>query len=364
MTVLRQSSAALPLSYPLLARFRPTEVFTLEMAWAWFRGHWGVTHLLLLAGTTGLAVAVARRVPSVRPRLLPLACLGLLLWVLPALLLALSPKYRAQDWVSWGNGYLPVFASIFGVIALVAAGLTWGFSRVAALAQVGPARTLAGATLGLALGGVSALTATDTDYVVTNLNRQFRDHRDVAEAAMAAGVFDAVPDGAYVLLPDDTYPGANPSFFRTHLSQRFRRLAGPGHYLGEAYGYFGYFSEMFILDGLQPMPLPEHARRGESSSGVAYAFTPEDAVWFLSYRASVPGRGVAVLGRVRELVTTSAQLRSVRADQAVVFQLGGASVVGAPASPPTAAGPGGEGQVTRWVDLPAPGLEMLELHAP
>lgn len=363
LTFMRQNSAVVPLSYTLMGALRPTEVFPLDAALTWFRARAGLEHLVITSGVTALMVAVVRQRREGAVRLLPLALVGGLLWVLPSAVIALSTKYRAENWVSWGNGYLPVYVSIFGGMSLLGCALAWLFSAVAPLARPGALRLVTAAGLGIVLGAVSSLTATNTDLVVSSLNRSFRDPRDVAEAAMAAGIFEGVPEGAFLLLGNDAFPGANPSFYQTHVPQRLRRVAGPGHYLGEAYASFGYFGEVYQHSNLKPLPLPERAHRGRVLGGEAYGFDPEDGVWYFRFDAVGPGRGLAVLGRVRGLVATSQQLRLVRADDVRIFRVGDVRVEGEPGVSPSS-GPtliGTTSTITRWSDVSALGVDLLKL---
>ena len=363
LTFMRQNSAAVPLSYTLMGALRPTEIFPLEVALTWFRARAGWEHLVITSGVAALMVAVVPQRREKAVRLLPLALVGGLLWVLPSAVIALSTKYRAENWVSWGNGYLPVYVSIFGGMSLLGCALAWLFGAVAPLARAGAPRVVTAAGLGIVLGGVSSLTATNNDLVVSSLNQSFRDPRDVAEAAMAAGMFEGVPEDAFLLLGSDAFPGANPSFYLAHVPQRLRRVAGPGHYLGEAYRSFGYFGEVYQHSNLRPLPLPERAHRGRVPEGEIYTFGPEDGVWYFKFEAVGPGRGLAVLGRVRGLVATSQQLRLVYADDVRIFRVGDVRVEGEPGVSPSS-GPtliGSTSTITRWSEVPAPGVDLLKL---
>jgi hypothetical protein len=119
-----------------------------------------------------------------------LALLGLLLWTLPGILIALSPKYQAT--IVLGVGYLPVYAQYYGVGLLALAGACWVVRRGLA----SPAATV---TASAVLATVVGLTAALNTAVAGAFAEQ-RQVRENVEAALDAGLLDAVPDGATLLL--------------------------------------------------------------------------------------------------------------------------------------------------------------------
>jgi hypothetical protein len=145
-----------------------------------------------------LARALLRRLSQERPEggigARGLALLGLLLWMLPGLPIALSPKYQAE--LRLGLGYLPVYAQYFGVGLLLLAGIVWG-SRYFQRPALPKIATL---VFALILGHHYAANVS----LVRMCNGQ-RGIRENVEDALAAGLLDNVPEDA-VLLLDHAYP--------------------------------------------------------------------------------------------------------------------------------------------------------------
>lgn len=189
--IYRQSSSALPLSYTLSAPFRAHHWSGARLAGQW--ENWAV--LLIAAGlTAALCRAVLAAKPSAEPAARwPLVAVGCMMWILPALPIALSTKYHR--WVhAPGVGYLPVYVQYFGVALLAVAGASW-------LATThGRLRRWLAAGL-VAMNACIAIVTFDSNrHAVGETNRAYAtDARLNVEAALAAGVCAWVPEGATIL---------------------------------------------------------------------------------------------------------------------------------------------------------------------
>jgi hypothetical protein len=124
-----------------------------------------------------------------------LGALSVLLWLLPAAMISLSPRYQSE--LTFGVGYLPVYIQYFGVGLLVACAVHW------LLARLGSApRWAGGAALLLAwlLGNVAAATHEANERVAAALAPAWRDPRLNLELALQAGLADEVPDRSTLIL--------------------------------------------------------------------------------------------------------------------------------------------------------------------
>lgn len=185
----RQSASALPLSYSLSTPYRPNWDFGRLL------GHW--ENWFSLAGAGGLTLALCwtlradeAQVPGRSLR--PLAVLGLMTWILPALPIAFSSKYH--QWVSDpGLGYLPVYVQYFGVAMLAVVAMSW-------LAGAERWRRPLAAGL-LAANGCVALVTCDTNRHVVEMTDRAGEiaARRNLEVALSAGVCDMVPEGSTLL---------------------------------------------------------------------------------------------------------------------------------------------------------------------
>jgi hypothetical protein len=237
-TLTRQLVAAFPLvsyrahfkplypPYFVLMRSRPLPVF------------------LVTAGAFALTLALFARLRQERPEggIGPrgLVWMGLLLWLLPALPISLSPKYQKE--LVFGLGYLPVYTQYFGVALLfLAAAVRW--SR--RLERPATAR-IAAFVVALLIGHTYAANAALARFYAWD-----RGVRDNVEEALAAGLLDDVPDGATLLLDhphplwhlDEVAFGTSWSrnfseyFYYLHTGKKIRTIVrGSSHWSSEVRG--------------------------------------------------------------------------------------------------------------------------------
>jgi hypothetical protein len=196
-TTLRQASAALPVSYALLSEHRDGYFSARRVVGRW--DNWaigiaaGAITLALLRRTGKNQTAPTSPRVAQEPQLGLLLAVGLLLFVLPGVPIALSPKY--QTIVKLGLGYLPVYLQYFGTALLGVAGLLW-------LMRTFPRRkSLWGTSLLLANLSVALITFDTNRNVVDTFNADaYLCQRRILEAAFQAGLCDRIPEGATLML--------------------------------------------------------------------------------------------------------------------------------------------------------------------
>jgi hypothetical protein len=218
-TLARQTSSAFPLSYFLL---NPAGLYPHPWNLAWMARFLatpgGVT---VCAGVFAACLTCLRRLPArgdepPAGRMIPLALLGLLLGVLPAVLISISVRH--QQMIRPGLGYLPVYLQYYGVGLLLAAGVWSLLSRTApGGVRRRWSRVVTAGLVALTAGVTYRANATLVDRLETPLespliNRVVADvwgcwneHRRNLESALHAGLLDDVPDHALVYLANE-YP--------------------------------------------------------------------------------------------------------------------------------------------------------------
>jgi hypothetical protein len=234
-TVARQVSAALPLSYhvALGATGGIDGVQPFEGPIAYLSRYPATSVAVLLGlGVTVFAALWLTREEEQKPRgrTALLLTFGAALAVLPAVLVALSPKYQGE--ILWGKGYIPVYVSYFGVALLLLTGIWWAVAamrrarpapvpahkgpakataRPAGKAKVTakpPAATSAPRWAWIAMAGaLAALVAVtgivayqDNRIIVERFSRDWLYPRQVEQSALSHGLMDKVPAGSTVLM--------------------------------------------------------------------------------------------------------------------------------------------------------------------
>src|SRR5262249_36305586 len=125
-----------------------------------------------------------------------LALLGVLLWVLPAVLVALSPKYQHE--LTLGVGHITGYVQYYGGGLLLAQGISW--LAVNYLRTRGAAGLIgvAGVSLGLAI--LCTLTYDANLQVARYRSRPWFYDRVGLEVALDAGLAESVPVQATLIL--------------------------------------------------------------------------------------------------------------------------------------------------------------------
>ena len=144
------------------------------------------------------------------------ASLGVLLWFLPAVLIAVLPGY--QSILYWGVGYVPVYLQHYGVALLLMsawAALCIRLPRVATVAR--PA-------VALLVAGTVAMTFS-TNEAVARKYAQVKAVRMCYEQAFQTGLLEPVHDGATMLLTS-YYPWWHGGGVRSHTKYFYCQQAG------------------------------------------------------------------------------------------------------------------------------------------
>jgi hypothetical protein len=196
-TLSKQLFASLPLSYALTAGggYLP----------AWPRLGQGLPALACFAASLVIAFASLREMARDRARCesvtslrtLPLA---IALWVLPGLLVCLSPRYQQE--IYWGVGQLPVYIECFGLGLLLASAVAFFANRL--LFRTGLYRVWA-ILASLTVATVLAINGHINHRIAQRWGFGWYHERVQVEAALAAGLAEGVPDGSSVI-PGHKYP--------------------------------------------------------------------------------------------------------------------------------------------------------------
>ncbi len=152
---------------------------------------------MMAFAAAALTYALLRKIPGVQatgqgPPLRLLFASGLMIWILPGLAIAVSPKYQAC--VLTGIGYLPVYVQYCGVPLIAVAGLLGFAGRFPALrTRLALAVTLTSASV--------ALITFDTNRNVVDFCPSTSNCRgqQIVEEALNAGLADNIPTSATVI---------------------------------------------------------------------------------------------------------------------------------------------------------------------
>jgi hypothetical protein len=195
-TLAKQLFAALPLSYFL---GDPSHLFSLKNI------HWSAL-TLIAAFSASFLLSLAtlwslfRSSQSAAPGTQQLPLLGMLLWTLPAVLIALSPKYQHE--LCRGVGHLPVYIQYFGVGTILAWAILWTRRKL-------PWPRRLAVPVMIITSGVVAVVATitldDNRRVAAAISRPWYYERANLESALRAGLARTVPEGSSVIPLTDPF---------------------------------------------------------------------------------------------------------------------------------------------------------------
>jgi hypothetical protein len=169
--------------------------------------------VVLLAALTVLALrrrlsnAVGRQNTTQRAGVL---VIGVLLFTIPASVISLSSKFQAQ---TWGDAYLPVYVTYFGLSVLLAVGLSEVYSLVDRRGGL-LGRRLIMAALGVWVL-LFAFNLRNNWLVVQAGNEAVWDPRVLAERALAHGLLNGIGPNS-VLLVSGVDPWDNPDEYSQH----------------------------------------------------------------------------------------------------------------------------------------------------
>lgn len=308
----RQVSAALPLSYHILLTTTTgiDGVRPFEGLFAYI-GRYPASSLFILAGVTAFVAAAVWMLRSPAPApatkkrtAVPAAPSSIsipgLLWtgagllVLPATLIALSPKYQSE--ILWGKGYIPVYVSYFGTALLIIAGLR-------AAARIGsakkPLRAVLAVGLALTLGALGVMTYQDNRIIVERFDRDWLYPRQVEQDALARGLVSPVPAGSQVVMLVKR-GWDEPAFFAIHAG-KLERTADAR----EAATWTA------MLTGRTPQSVDATATR--------YVFGAKDDVWIANADGLSAYNGYAIVGRLAAVTVSGGKPVQAEVDTVRVY---------------------------------------------
>ena len=215
-----------------------------------------------------------------------LLILGLLLFVLPAIMIPLVPKY--QEELVWGTGYIPIYISYFGLLLIsicmlykIYSSLSFNNILVAYL------------IIAVLFSAVGALTYCSNVTVVENSNYEWLYPRAVIEDALKNGLFKFVPDNS-VLLVDNKYLWEIPQFYIMHSGVRLKSV-------GSTRNPEGYISD----------DLPRSALVRQNQDNSTYKFSEKNNIFYLKYFSQLDDEGYAILGSINDLSASDENLYAV-----------------------------------------------------
>lgn len=160
--------------------------------------------------------------------------LGLMLFLLPGVFVALSSKY--QSYITWGRPYLPVFLEIFGLnLTLITAGL-YLRHKVARWTMFLEKTSVRHRIQGVSIGLVAVLCfiiLASNFRVVNNSNQYFLYPRKTIEYALEKGLLNNIPSDS-VILVDSNYLWDNPEFYLMHSGQITQKILTRGSYMADS----------------------------------------------------------------------------------------------------------------------------------
>jgi hypothetical protein len=148
-----------------------------------------------------------------------LFAVALVLLICPAAMIAVSKKYQNQ--LVWGVGYLPVYVSYFGLALLAALGLYWLYAHLSFLPNRYRRNILTSLTIVTSV--FVAGNRTINSAVANRMDIEFKNPRDLVEAAAQAGVFAEMADGD-ALLSSQPPSWLNDYFLIQHTKRAIRLI--------------------------------------------------------------------------------------------------------------------------------------------
>jgi hypothetical protein len=196
-TLCKQLFAAMPLSYALTSgrQYLPS-VPPPGQAWPIV-----AEFILAIGACLGAVRSMSRTRGDVRHvRWQRIPVIALVFLILPPLLTCLSPRYQRE--IFWGVGQMPVYIEYYGL------GLFFAFIVARGAIQLTRQSRVVGAlAIVVAVSAASVLSFTGycNHVIAKKWAGGWYTERDDIEKALAAGLADAVPDGA-TLIPGHRYP--------------------------------------------------------------------------------------------------------------------------------------------------------------
>ena len=286
ITFMKQITAAFPLSYFLANIFMHKQSISfdpknfLSVATISIAGIYFVVYIAISKKFKKELCEKKRLKPF---NLKPLSILGLSLFVLPAIMISLVPKY--QQTLEWGTGYIPVYVSYFGLLIIIICILykiyaSLNFNNI----------LLASVIIAMFFSIAAAFTYCSNVTVVENSNYEWLYPRIIIEDALKDGLFKSVPDNS-VLLLDRKHLWEIPQFYIMHSGVKLRCV-------GSSCDPEGYISNN----------LPRSALVSLNQGKSIYKLSEKDNIFYLKYFSQFGDEGYAILGSINDLSATDENL--------------------------------------------------------
>ena len=298
VTLAKEISAAFPLSYVL---FNPHGICV--GIFAYLKDHFSVHVITIALGYFILFMTILNYLSKdtlesedgVSRK--PLLVLGLLLLILPAVLIALSPKYQA--WSGWGIGYLNVYLSYYGLVMVVIFLVDLIYGKITVVKR-GVALPLS-IILSTLMASVGVINYTTNSMVVAATNQNCLYPRETIEDAMKRGLFQDVPEDVRLLV--------NSCFVWDQLAFYWKHSGGRVKYVGVT-GSF--------LKGIG-VPLSE-SKGAKLTKGISKKLgeLPE-RLYYLSYFGQSKENGYAILGKVSNILADEAEIYSAFSQKLYIY---------------------------------------------
>jgi len=293
----KQMSAAFPLSYLL---FHPHGMF--GSIFAYFKDHFSIHTVVIAAGyfILFMKVLILAAKDSSGPQeglnRKPLLVLGLLLLILPATLISLSPRYQA--WSAWGDGHLNVYFSYYGLImvAIFLFDLVYQRKRMISKVSIVALSLIFSAVAGC----IGVANYTTNSVVVEHINRSWLYPRKTIQDAMQKGLFRDVPPDAGLFV-DSRFIWDQLAFYRKYSGAKVKYVGVPGSYL-QGTGF--------------PDPKLE---KGNPGKAITIPAKEAENLYYVSYSGQSRENGYAILGKVRNIVTDNAEVYSATSQKVYIY---------------------------------------------
>ncbi|MBT3226852.1 MAG: LamG domain-containing protein [Deltaproteobacteria bacterium] len=225
-TLAKEISAVFPLSYVILN----PHGFTSEI-FSYLKEHFSVDVIIVGLGYFFSFMIVLNYLvrdslePGNRVIRKPLLVLGFLLLILPAVLIALSPKYQA--WSGWGIGYLNVYLSYFGLVMVAIFLFDLLYTRIGVTKRkVALPLSIILSTL---MASVGVINYTTNSMAVAGGNSGCLYPRETIQNAIKRGLFRDVPEDAHLLVESD-FVWDQLAFYWKLSGGKVKYFGAPGSY--------------------------------------------------------------------------------------------------------------------------------------
>jgi hypothetical protein len=214
---MKQITAAFPLSYFFANFFLHKQSISFDLKNFFSTGTIsiaGIYFVLYIAISQILKKELSEK-KGLKPfNLKRLSTLGLSLFILPAIMISLIPKYQQE--LEWGTGYIPIYVSYFGLLIIMVCMLYKIYNKL-------DYNNILDASIIIAMffAIVGALTYCSNVTVVENSNYEWLYPRIIIEDALKDGLFKFVPDNS-ILLVDRRHLWEIPHFFIMHSGVRLK----------------------------------------------------------------------------------------------------------------------------------------------